>query len=276
MANRGLFIRTVAVEAGAPGEQGSRYDDLRVAFRVSHRAGGSPSTAGIEITNLAESSVQVFKPRTNVIRLLVGYDGDERIIFQGNPRRDGVDFYASGSGDRVLTVEASDGGRGFTGAVVRRQYSTSVAWSQVLQDVLDETGWARGEIALPEVSTPGPLVCYDKPEDLLDRISELVPGGGEWFVRDNALHIIARGDSTKEVALLISQQQGNLIGAPTSTRKGCRVRALIDASFRPLMPFQVESDLLEGSFIATDVEMSGDSWGNDFYMTITGKRRGVK
>jgi hypothetical protein len=275
-----LFLRSVAVEAGAPGTQGRRYEGLRIAFRASFNA-GYPGQATIQIWNPDPGALALFKPRTNEVTLKAGYGGEERILFRGNPMRDGVQLEIVGDGDRVLTVDATDGGRGFTDTLISKSYATRISWGEVIDELLHQTRWQRGQILLPieTLTTPGPLVLHDRPVEVMDRIAELVSTsiageeqGADWFVRDGALYLISRKKgTTNEPALLISAREGNLIGSPTATSRGCRLRALIDASMRPHRAISVQSELVNGVFKVSDVSFSGDNWANEFYMDITAK-----
>ena len=276
MSQRGLFIRTVVVEAGAPGQKGQRYAGLRTAFQIEHKAGGAASRGRIELYNAGAPALAVLRQRTNTVQLKVGYDGDERLLFRGNPMRDGVELQVTGDGDRVIHVEASDGGRGTTNTHIVKSYARSVAMNALLDEILDSTGWSLGQIDLPpSATTGGPLVVYQRPDEILDRIGEILvgtdPRGFDWQITDNELHIIRRDGVRASSGVLISQREGNLIGSPTATRTGVKVRALIDATLRPLQGIQVQSDLVNGYFRVTDVTFSGDNWSNEFYMDITAK-----
>lgn len=275
MSQQGLFIRSVVVEAGPPGQKGQRYEGLRTSFHIEHKGGGAPSRGRIELYNAGEQALPYLRPRANRVLLKVGYDGDERLLFRGNPLRDGVELRSSGDGDRVITIEASDGGAGFDQHIIR-SYATSVWTGALLDEILSSTGWDQGQWDIPNVPmSTGPLQIYHRPDEILDRIGEVLlgtdPRGYDWQVTDNALHIIRRGGQRAGKAVLISQREGNLIGTPTATRKGCRVRALIDATLRPLHAIQVQSDLVNGFFTVTDVTFSGDNWSHEFYMDITAK-----
>ena len=266
----------MAVEAGAPGEQGKRYEGLRISFRASHTGGRHPSQATVAIYNVSPDDLAFFRPRRNDVKLLVGYGGVANQLFRGNPVRDGVQYTRLSNGDRVLEVQISDGGAGYSDSHLIRTFSGSTAWNTVVDAVLEVTGWDRGEIEIPEgITLPGSTTFSDKAPDILDRVAQLIPGGGEWFIRDNALFVKGITEPTQERALSISQTNGNLIGSPVATRKGCKVKALIDATIRPGQQVEVDHDLVSGFFRVTDVVFTGDLWGTDWYMDITAKSAGV-
>lgn len=277
MSLLGLFGRQVWVEIGPEGGPGVRLADLRVSFKVEHKASKAVSTAEIAIFNPAPSSLALLHAPLAAIRLLAGYDAPQ-VLFQGPPVKDGVELQRQGA-DRILKVDAADGGRAYVGTAFNTSLTTPTTFGQVLALILAETLWARGYIdpAIEAISLPHGIVLQGRPSEILDRLAAAaLPFGAEWFVRDNALYLVPRGQATPEVAPLVSSTVGNLIGSPTPTKKGCKVTALLDATMRPGRAFVVESLLVNGTFVAKDVTFTGDSgYERDFYMQLVGRAVGV-
>lgn len=274
MSVAGLFGRSVAVEIGPEGGAGVRLAELRVNFRCSHSASKAVNTAKVRIYNPAPASVGLLRAPLAAIRLLVGYD-QPRLIFQGPPVKGGIELRVDGP-DRVLEVDAADGGRAYASTFLQLSFATGSTFGQVLATILGQTQWARGFVdpAVESVSLPHGLVLTGRPQEALDRLA--AAASADWFVRDNAVYVVRRGQSTPEVAPLFSATQGNLIGSPTVTKDGVKVRALLDATMRPGMAFVVQSAGVNGTYIARDVVFTGDSgWEQAFYVDITGKPAGV-
>lgn len=275
----GLFGRQVIVEVGPEGGTGIRFGDLRVSFKVEHKASKTVSTATIKVYNPAPASMALLRVPLAVIRLHVGYDPVPKVIFQGPPVKDGIDLIVDGAGDRIWQVDAADGGRAYVGTMLNVGFTTATTFGQVLAMVLAQTQWARGYIdpAIEAVVLPHGVALIGRPAEVMDRLAAAAkPAGADWFIRDNALYVVARGTSTPEVAPLISSTQGNLIGSPTATKKGVKVRALIDATMRPGRAFVIESQSVNGVYVCKDAVFTGDSgWSNEFYMDLTGKPMGV-
>lgn len=276
-AGLGLFGRQVAIEIGPEGGVGVRHTGLRVSFRVEHKASKAVSTAEIAIYNPAPTTIGALRVPGTAIRLLVGYDVP-RVIFQGPPVKNGLDLQVRGP-DRVFTVDAADGGRAYVGTAMNTSLTTPSTFGQVLALILAQTLWFRGYIdpSVEGISLPHGIVLQGRPAEILDRLAAAVPPlGADWFIRDNSLYIVPRGQATPEVAPLISSVQGNLIGSPTPTKEGVKVQALIDATMRPGRSFIVQSLLVNGTYVARDVTFEGDSgYEQPFYMTITGRPLGV-
>lgn len=273
-----LFDRVVTVTAGPPGGPGLTYEGLRISFDCNHTGGRHPSQGRVRIYNIAPNQIGLFKPRKNVVALNVGHGGVAKLLFRGNPVRDGTRYALTGAGDRVLDVELSDGGSGYSDSYIVQTFSGDTPAGLVLDAILDATGWTRGDIdaALNKVTLAGSTTFTDKAPDILDRMASWLPGGGSWFVRDGALYVKKTGDTTSERGLSISQAAGNLIGSPTPTRKGVKVTAIIDAAMRPGQRVAVQHDLVSGFFYVTDVHFYGDSgFSDEFYMDVTARRIGV-
>jgi len=278
MSLSGLFGRLVVVEIGPERGPGTRLSsDMRVGFKVEHKASKTVSTATIRIFNVSPTTVGLLNAPLSVIRLLVGYAPVAKVIFQGPPVKDGIDIIVEGP-DRVLQVDAADGGRAYSDTFFQLSYTTPTTFGQVLATILAQTQWVRGQITVPESTTlPFGLALIGRPAEVMDRLAAAVPPfGADWFIRDNALYVVPRGSATSEVAPLLSSIQGNLIGAPQATKTGIKVKALIDATMRPGRAIVVQSSGVNGTYICKEVTFLGDSgFESPFYMQITAKPVGV-
>jgi hypothetical protein len=268
-----LFGRRVVVELGTANATGKRYDGLRVSFAVKMSDDSTPNEAKIQIYNLAASTVATMQAADAVIRLLAGYDtqgGTDRLLFQGNPIDGGVKLEKRGQ-DRVLVVEAQDGGLEFSTSRIATSFATGTTSQQVFQALADQMGLPLGNIdaVVGDVSFPAGLVLNGKASDGLDRIAAM--SGARWGIRDGTIQFWVDGESTGEEAVVFSTQAGNLIGSPTVTDTGVEVTALLAPTMRPGKPFRVQSEQVNGDYVATTVEFTGDSgFSTDFYTKAAG------
>ena len=273
-----LFGREVVVQVGRAGDTGRELRDLRVSFRVEMDRTSVPSRGVIQVYNPAEATVGVLQQEDAVVRLLAGYAsaGGPRLIFRGEPVRNGVGMERRGP-DRILTIEALDGGREVADGFVNTSFGRETSARQVLDALAAALGLPLG-IPLGgaldrEIRWPHGLTLVGPARDELDRVCEAL--AADWFVRDGALYVVGRGRSTGETAPLFSPAAGNLVGSPTRKADGSvEVVALLDPAMRPGRPFVVESASVSGEYIARDVAFDGDS-GYDaiFYVRLTGEPR---
>ena len=268
-----LFGRRVVVQLGTTTSTGKQYDELRVHFVVGMTDSSAPNAAKVELYGLAASTVAAMQSADAVLRLLVGYaseGGVPRLLFQGNPIRGGVKLEQRGT-DRVLVVEAQDGGREYTASHVAESYSTGTTSGQLFAALADALGVPLGNVdaVVADVSFPHGLVLQGRAADQMDRVAAM--SGARWQIRDGTLQVWKEGKSTGEAAVVFSAAAGNLIGSPTVTDDGVEITGLLAPTLRPGKPFRVESANVQGDYVATSVEFRGDSgWSTDFYVIVKG------
>lgn len=267
------------MEFGVEGAPGRRLSGLRVGFNAKYRSDKTPNKCTIKIYNLAPTSLaMLFVPRA-VIRVFAGYGvGGEKLAFEGTPTDGGLTLEADGNGDRILSIDAEDGGRAFREAVINASFATPTTIGQLIGLVLASTQWSRGFIdpSIEAITLPHGCTLVGRAADIMDRIAAMsLPFGADWHVRDGTLYVVPKGTSTPEVAPLFSSYTGNLIGIPTPTKDGCKFKGLMDATLRPGRAVYVKSAALEGAYIAKDVTLNGDAWGNEFEVEVEARLIGV-
>jgi hypothetical protein len=270
-----LFGRRVVLELGTAGGSGRAITDLRVTFSVTMTNSSTPNKAKIELYNAGPWSLAAMQAADAVVRLSVGYESDGgvvRQIFQGNPITNGVKSERKGA-DRVLTIDAHDGGREYTTRHVSESYTTATTSGQLFAALADAMGLPLGNVdgVVSTVSFPHGLALTGRVSDQLDRVAAL--SGAMWGIHDGTIQVWPIGGSTGEQAVVFSATNGNLIGSPAPTKKGgVEVTALIAPTLRPGMRFRVVSADLTGDYVATDVEFKGDNgFSTDFYVVAKGK-----
>jgi len=249
---------------------GREFRGLRVHFRVE-MAKGALTKAAIDLYNPAPDSIALAQTKGIAVELLAGYDVPIR-IFVGNPIRDGVKFQVE-KPDNILHIEAQDGARAWTTSRVNVAFATQTSLSQALSTVAASMGIVLGMIDVGSASsiflTQG-LVLHGQSSDVLDRICQ--SAGLEWFIRDNALHVIPANGTTGETVPVFSSTAGNLIGSPQQTKDGIEVTALLSPTLRIGKMFQVQSAKVNGMFTCYAALFQGDSgFDRDFYVTARGR-----
>lgn len=267
-----LFGRQVVLQLGTEGNPGRSFRDLRVSFRVDMSRTLTANTCALVAYNLSPESVALAQQPGAIVRLLAGYDVP-RLIFRGNPIRNGVTQTKQGP-DRLLQIEAQDGGRQLAAARVNVVFKTQTTLAQVLDEVGRQLGLPTGTIRIDgtAITYPNGVTLVGPARDVLDRLA--LSTSSDFLVRDGALHVIPSDGDTGEQAIRFSVAQGNLIGSPKATDDGIEIVGLLEPSMRPGRPFVVESDGFDGVYVARDVVFLGDSgWDQAYYVQVRGRPR---
>lgn len=263
-----IFGRQVALIIGQEGGEGKSFSGFRVSFDVKSSTSSTPNKAVIEAYNLNAATLAMVQAPRAVVEVWAGYDVP-RLIFRGNPTKDGVRREWRGR-DSVLHIEAQDGGRAYKEARVNVAFSTPTTLEQVFDAVAAQLGLPLGTVRVPSgVTFPQGITLAGPAREVLDRLA--ASNVSEWYIRDGALQFLGAGDNTGEQAIVFSAEAGNLVGSPSPKDKGIEVTGLLAPSLRPGKVFKVESRDYTGFYTATDVTFRGDSgWEKPFYVVATG------
>lgn len=283
-----LFGRRVTVTLGQAGAPGIALSGLRVNFRVEMSRSSVPHGATIRIWNPSPATVALLEagPLPTVL-LAVGYadpldptglSAVPRLIFTGDVVRDGLTTRKEGV-DRVVEIEAQDGGQAYQTTRVDLTFATPTTLSSVVAAVAAALALPVGLITvLPDVTLAQGGLFSGQGRDVLDRIAASV--NHSWWISDGVFFFAPTATGLPLPAPVFSSALGNLVGAPKKKdRGGIEVRALLDASLRPGGTFLVEQ-LVEGvpvqqPYLASDVVFEGDSgFDTGFYVTATGTAMG--
>ena len=266
------FGRTVILQLGPPGGAGRSIQGLRIAARVKHSRKRSSSSATIEVYNPAPETVALLEPRDAVVRLLAGYDLP-REIWLGKPVPGGVQLERKGP-TRTLTIESKDTSRRFATTTLAISFDGDVALADILEEVATQTQIPRRQIDVSSQEVLVGGVHYEGPvEPFLDQLAADL--GSEWSLVDGQLQLLEDGADSGRLAPLISSQKRNLVGTPTrKSKRLIEVTALLtEPGLRPGDPFVVQSESINGDFVAREVTFNVDSWDGPFTMTLLGRPR---
>jgi hypothetical protein len=279
-----VFGRKVTVTFGQAGAQGLAISGLRVSFRVEMSQSSVPNAAKLRVWNPNPATIALLEsgPLPTVV-LSAGYSdpsipGDlaiPRQIFAGDVVKDGLTVSKEGP-DRIVEIEAQDGGNAYQTARINVSFATPVSMSAVVAAVAAQLALPIGLInVLPDPVLPNGGVFSGSAREVLDRIAATV--GGAWWISDGVFFFAPTTTPLALPAPLFSSFAGNLIGAPMKKdRGGVQVRALLDASLRPGGTFVLQANTLSGTYVASDVIFEGDSgFATPFYVTTVGRLPGT-
>jgi len=263
-----LFMRKAFVEFGFEQDDGISFRDLRVAFRVEKSRQAEPDKGTISIYNLAETSIGLLNRPKAVIRLYAGYSETPPVIFEGTAIKGGVKVERNGV-DKIVTVEALDGGRAWTEGRVRISQRGEVTFEAAFNLTLQALGLPQGVVILPKGLTfPSGLSVDTTARDMMSRLAKM--SNSDWFILHGVVNFIPRGTSTLGYIPEVSARAGNLVGSPNPTAKGVEITCLLDSSIQPASEIYLGSKYISGNFIAHDLNYAGDSTQGEFITQLLG------
>lgn len=259
---------------------------LRVTFEVTKGVSSKANTFKIKIYNLNESHRNSIGQELDTVKLEVGYtppDGTTNIgiIAQGKIRdyqhdRDGPDI--------ITTVSCGDGDKAFRNATISKTIPKGTPLKDVVNDLhmeMRKQGIKKGEWEFPEKfkeeKTKRPYSMCGSCTQELDTLGR--GHGFYWNIQNETMEIIP-GDGALPGMILISPETG-MIGTPTITDNGIKVKALINPDARPNRQVKVDSEQLRMNkkaekYRISEISFSGDNQeGSDWTMMITGEAIGA-
>jgi len=266
-----LFGRQVILQVGVAGTVGKSITGLRVRFKVDYSRTRDPHQGIITVYNLSPASYALLQNPLAVVRVLAGYTVPLQ-VFAGNPIKDGLRRERQGP-DWVTTIQAQDGGKAIGDTMLNISLTTETTLQQVTDLVVAAMGIPIGVVQVdPTIKLTQGFVYAGPASVVLDRVA--LASDGDWFISDGSLQIIPRDGALNDPAVIFSAASRNLIGTPVKRADGkVEITALLEAGMRPGRRFLVESQAVNGTFIAEDVSQEGDSggWETPFYTTAVGR-----
>jgi hypothetical protein len=253
--------------------------ELRVQFDVSRGISGSPNTFSIKLFNLSPDHRAALGRELDIVQIEAGYvppegGGNLGIIAKGRIR----DFQHDRDGpDIISTVSCGDGDGAYRRATISKTIPKNTPVPKVVEELykeMEKQGISKGEWKFPDdirtIKRP-----YSMCGSCTRELDVLGRGNGfYWNIQNETMEIIP-GDGYLEGAILINAQTG-MIGAPTITDNGVKVKALLNPEARPNRQVIVESEVLQmnaegGTYRISQLDFSGDNREGDFVMDISGE-----
>ena len=237
-----LFRRNLRVIVGTAEEE-LTISNLFIKFEVKREADSSSASGKIEIYNLNESNETRIRERGETLKLLAGYGDRLDLLAEGttgniNREREGLDRITRIEyRGNVRLIEATFG-HAYLGLVPVRQIVKDAIAGRAGRAVASPgdpggfptlpgiQGLSLGALdAIPEDATEMDF-SFDGPvKKLLTQL--LRPLEVEWYEDNGIIRFSRRGMSMDDRVVVISEGSG-MIGSPTITESGIKVRTLLD------------------------------------------------
>ncbi len=250
---------------------------MRVKFHIEKALGKSPNKASVTITNLAETTRAQIEKAPLIVRLEVGYDGQENLqtLFTGDLR---TAFTSHDGPDVNTTLQMGEGDRAFQFAHVNRSFAPN----STILDAVKECAKTIG-LDLPKAILNAPELArqhangvslHGPAQKVLTSL--LLPVGYSWSMQEGKLIALKQAQVLENQAVVIQQQDG-MIGSPQLAppkKPGesamLTVKTLVDPRIVAGCKIDVRSKdkVVNGLFRVEKCTHTGDSRSKDWYTSI--------
>ena len=255
------YLRRARVEVGLAGEI-LTVDNLRITFSIRQESqpGESPSKASIY--NLTREHQAAIADVGQRVRVWAGYANNLALLADGEilkpieRQREHL--------DSITTMRIGGFHEALAMTNVAISYEGEVAVDTVVSDLVSEMGMALGP--LPVISSPVlEDFAYNGPARM--GLTEILrPRGIEWYHNGNIINFAAAGTTTG-VQHIIDEMTG-MVGVPTPTDDGIRVKVLLTPTIGRGDLIQVRSSVRSGVFKVLSLLQKGDTREGDMVTEI--------
>lgn len=264
MGNGGVLFGRLATLVIAPtsGRPGVDVTGLRIQFEVRKTSSSSANAAKITVWNLAKETRNLITEKNTAVILRAGYgetsDDTLPLLASGVVRR--AEHEHQGQ-DVTSVIEIRDGGIGLDETEYREAFPRGTSWAAIARSILERMpDVSIGALSAEGLSgvTPARWVASGRARGALDKLARA--RGFEWSVQNGVAQLVDRtsGARPQILAELLSSETG-MIGSPTKTNVGCKVKSLLRAGILPGDFINVRSDFYTGYLKALVVEHKGDT-----------------
>ncbi|MGP9557218.1 phage protein [Psychrobacter sp. AOP7-A1-24] len=258
------FKRVCRLIVGKDGS-GIEVKDLRIKFDVKKTSDGEANTAHIEVYNLSPEHQSQIIQEWSDIKLMAGYTGEERLIFQGQIRTalpvvDGT--------DRIVTIEAGDGDR----EIMRGFINKTLKAGATADDIVSECKKSMFDIGTTHADTLN--ATYARGKVLSGRASDILDQqarneDAQWSIQDGQM-LLLKGDNVRPNAVWLISQETGMLGSPEPTTVGLKVRTLLNPAFIIGGVAKIESLVFSGGVRIESINHKGDTHDSEWVSELEG------
>lgn len=262
-------------------ESGSEFvlTTHNISFSISKTNTPSNNTCEITIYNSSNDLVNYLQNNaggSSFVKLSVAY-GDQPLkeLFIGAIQKMADEFTTT---DRKTRLICSDGYANLKEKRTARSYRKGTTFSKIVDDMVKDLGLPKGTILPPDGELKASRSYNGPLRDIMTNIAKDI--NYNFSVQDGRVVMVPFNYSSGPNVKLISSSSG-MIGSPSSldtsagqlknnkeSKKGVKVKVLIDAAVRPESFIVIESRAYNGTFKVNKINFSGEYEGSDWSMDI--------
>ena len=262
--------------------------DLKLTFSITKTLFGVPNKGQLKLYNPNEATEAALRERFTQVILNAGYGTDLRLIFKGDVKNI---TQAKTSVDRVITVFAGDGSRGYEQSTFSKTFDSGVDVRSIVTEVVDSIK----DVALGEITgipanrdKPNGLTLDGQSSHLLDELA--AEYNSQWSIQDGVVNFIPVNSTLLDTEAVLINPTTGMIGSPRITERGADVTTLLNNQLTPGGRFIIEASGADvqlgdlnfrtnnvrtnatGLYKALSVTLTGDSRGGPWQSELEGER----
>jgi len=263
-----LYLRTWAIEAGKPGSQGLRFEDIDLTFTVRMNGRSKPTLTDVTVFNPSDELIGLLGQSGTIVRVLAGYEEDGAAeVGQGTIVKDSLDDLKLSADPRV-SFQLTNAGRVLANTTISKSWRT-VRASEVIEYIRQQMGL-----------TPDVIIFAKDPLFSRGYVASGSPGlalaslvadcGCQYTIVDGRLRIWPKGQIARQKKDVWAEDTGLLEAQRSSDGKTIRARALLRPGLRVGDTLQIESPVHNGNVVVQSGAHDGDTTSDSWYTSIVG------
>lgn len=272
-----LFNRSLKVTIGTEKDAFIVNSPLTIETKIAKDiTTDEPDYAQVIIYNLSPGTRDKINRKFQQIEIIGGYNGAEDLIFKAQivtatHRKSGPDW--------VTTIEAGDGAKVLSQAIVNKTYTEGFKLGDIIKDVSNIS-----DISLEGILGLDENLSLTRGKSFSATTKEILTELGnaydfDWSIQNERLNIIKRGSNRETTKSIISARSG-MVGTPewintgeenkkTDKKSGAKFRvvSLCIPSLRPGDTITVKSESLRGNIGGYSFDVSRPDYATDFIVS---------
>lgn len=254
-----LYGRKIIVKVA-----GLTITEPRINFDIQRKASSTPDTCTVLIYNLSKQNEQRIRDKSDQISIEAGYQNRTGVIFNGPVARVTRERRQLA---RITKIWLGVGGASPTG--IRGTFNMSYQRITSVRDIVKDIAASfTPPLELgPLDAIPADLqkVTWNRTSSSALALDALLDGFDiDWYVDNGVLRFNEVGEGQPDKSRIRISPKNGLIGSPTITEEGVRIRTFLNPLLELGGTITLESEVVSGQFKIAELNFRGDNWDGQF------------
>lgn len=272
---------TVGQNTGGPAAVA--ITDSDVDFTIKKTLKPEPNTCEVKLFNLTTAHQKAMEQNPAIltlqkvpVKIEAGLGNQLNTLFLGELR---AGFTVTDGAESITQLSTGSGEKELASSRLNVPIGPGTSVQQALQEIVSTMGLGNGNIAqaATQLQSTGQTTFSTKGQVLKGNaaqwLTDFCKGAGlEWSIQDQQVQILTLGQPLQGQAILIDAAHG-MEGSPSVDSKGIlTAKTLMIPGIKPGVLVVVNAVHVQGNYRVQTVETRGDTKGNEWGHTFTGKK----